>query len=70
MKHVFLYYLKLWDGQLLHAEGCDPEEAAAAAGVAFAKVKRHMPVKKILTPEERAAQAAKFEALRNRGIES
>lgn len=66
MKRKFVYYLKLLDGRLLHAEGADPAEAARAAGVKLAEVKRHMPVDVVLTEEEIAARAQRFKMLRKK----
>jgi hypothetical protein len=60
----FEYYLKLKDGRLLHAQGTSVEEAARAAGVSMAGVKRHMPVRALLTPAEIEARAKRFAALR------
>jgi len=66
----YCYYLKLWDGRLLHAEGCSAEDAARAAGVKLAEVKRHMPVRALLTPAEIEARAKRFAELRKREAES
>lgn len=66
MKRKFLYYLKLRDGMLVYAEGHDPEEAFAAAGVTAAQVKRHMPVKALLTEEELEKARKRFDQLRAR----
>jgi len=66
----FVYYLKLWDGQLLHAEGCSVEEAAQAAGVSMEEVKRHMPVRALLTQAELDARSKRFAALRAKGQSS
>lgn len=64
MARRFLYYLKLHDGELLHAEGLDPEDAMRSAGVTADKVKRHMPVKALLSPEEIAKRDERLAKLR------
>lgn len=64
MERTFLYYLKLVDGRLLHAEGTNWQEAAKAAGVKVTAVHRHMPVKAVLTEAEREAQRERLEKLR------
>ena len=64
----FEYYLKLKDGRLLHAQGTSAEEAARAAGVKLAEVKRHMPVRALLTQAEIEARAKRFAALRAREV--
>jgi hypothetical protein len=65
-KRRFEYYLKLKDGRLLHVEGTSAEDAARAAGVKLADVKRHMPVRALLTQAEIEARAKRFAALRAR----
>lgn len=65
-KRRFLYYLKMRNGRLIHAEGESAEDAAIAAGVKLRDVKRHMPVKALLTVEELRKRAERFEMLRNR----
>ena len=62
----FKYYLKCHDGRLLYAEGPSVQEAAKAAGVSLSDIKRHMPVKSILTEAEKAEQAKKFKALKEK----
>jgi len=62
----FNYYLKCHDGRLLYAEGACIEEAVQAAGVSLNDVKRHMPVEKILTEEEKAERVKKFQALKEK----
>jgi hypothetical protein len=65
-KRRFNYYLKLFDGRLLHAMGVDALDAMRAARVHSSQVKRHMPIKALLTAEELAARAARFEMLRQK----
>ena len=60
----FLYYLKLVNGTLVHAEGESWEAAAKAAGVNLTAVHRHMPVKLVLTEAEKLAQRERLEKLR------
>jgi len=60
----FIYYLKLVNGELIHAEGENWEAAARAAEVSPSAVRRHMPVKLVLTEEERQAQRERLEKLR------
>jgi hypothetical protein len=62
----FIYYLKLHNGKLLHSKGSSLETAARRARVKLSAIKRHMPVKAILTKEERLARAKKFLQLRQR----
>jgi hypothetical protein len=62
----FVYYLKMQDGRLLHAEGESVEEAARAAGVKLADVKRHMPVRAIPTEAEREATARRIAEMKAR----
>jgi len=66
MARKFLYYLKLHNSELLHAEGHNVTEACQAAGVKLSEVKRHMPVKALLSEEELAARAKRFDLLRQR----
>ena len=65
----FRYYLKLFDGRLLYGDGTDVAEACRSARVRLAQVRRHMPIKAILTDEERKQRAAKFDALRKRAAQ-
>lgn len=69
-RRKFLYYLKMRDGRLLHAEGESAEDAARAAGVEIAQVKRHMPVEALLTDEEIQKRAERFEMLRRKQKEA
>ena len=62
----FRYYLKMADGRLLYAEGADVTEACRRARVKLENVRRHMPVKSILTDDEIKARRAKFDALRRK----
>jgi len=66
MTRQFKYYLKCYDGRLLYAEGPSIQDAAKAAGVELSEIKRHMPVKSILTEAEKAEQAKKFKALKEK----
>lgn len=62
----FRYYLKLFDGRLLYGDGTDVAEACRRAHVKLENVRRHMPIKSILTDDEIKARRAKFDALRRK----
>lgn len=64
MARRFLYYLKLRTGELVHVEGLDADDAIRAAGLTADKVKRHMPVKALLTAEEIARRDERLAKLR------
>lgn len=66
MMRQFLYMLKLNSGELHFVEAIGPEEAAAKLGLRLDNVKRHMPVKALLTEEEKAAMQQRFLELRKK----
>ena len=68
MEERFLYRIKSIQGAVVEVEATTGEEALRAAKITDPARWYPMPIKRILTPSEKAAQDAKFRELRARMI--